>query len=43
MVIDLINFLAKAMKGPCLTAKTASLGRLFQGWVVEQVKYQDNW
>ena len=29
-VIDHINFLAKAMKQSCLTAKTVSLGRLYK-------------
>ena len=30
------------MKRFCITAKAASLGRLFQRRVVEQVKHQEN-
>ena len=42
MVINHMIILAKSMKQSCLTAKTTSLGRLFQR-VVEQIKHWENW
>ena len=35
--------LAKPMKRFFLTAKTASFGRIFQRWVVDEVKYWEKW
>ena len=43
MVIGYIIFLGKAMKRSSLTAKNASLDRLFQRRVIEQVKHWENW
>ena len=37
------NFFARTTKQSYITAKTASLGKLFKKWVVEKVKHRENW